>query len=56
MDDEDEFAISPWAVLTWIAVAVVLVGKLWGSIVTPSLILSVVLLILLLLGRLRRPR
>jgi hypothetical protein len=32
MDDEDEFAISPWSVLMWIAIAVVLVGKLWAAL------------------------
>jgi hypothetical protein len=32
MDDDDEFAISLWSVLTWIAVAVVLVGKLWAAL------------------------
>ena len=32
MDEEDEFAISPWSVLTWLAVAVVLVGKLWDAL------------------------
>ena len=28
--DDDEFAISPWAVLMWIAIAVILIGKLWS--------------------------
>ena len=32
VDDEDEFAISPWAVLMWIAIAVVLAGKLWAAL------------------------